>query len=140
MGEKHKDIWLKQGMKIHSVGKLSLEDYAKVMLESRLGVSLMISPHPSYPPLEMSTFGVITLTNCFENKDMSYFNDNIISMKEYSAENIAYKLKELIKSNKIGYISYDKMYVRESDNYSDVADYILKSINYTDGQKTDHLV
>lgn len=56
------------------------------MLTSYAGISLMISPHPSYPPLEMSTFGVRTITNCYENKDLSGFNNNIISLRACNPE------------------------------------------------------
>ena len=32
-----------------SVGKLSIENYASLLKETYAGVSLMVSPHPSYP-------------------------------------------------------------------------------------------
>ena len=55
----------------------------------------MVSPHPSYPPLEMSTFGVKTITNSFENKDLTYFNPNIISLDNCTPNAIAKKLSEI---------------------------------------------
>lgn len=82
MGEQHPDIGIADGVTLKSVGKLSLSEYAKIMEESYLGISLMLSPHPSYPPLEMSSFGVKTITNTFATKDLSDFNDNIISIKD----------------------------------------------------------
>ena len=30
----------------------------------------MLSPHPSYPPLEMAEAGVTTITNCYGGKDL----------------------------------------------------------------------
>lgn len=95
LGESFEDVKLTNQVTIHCQGKASLEEYARIMSESFAGVSLMISPHPSYPPLEMSTFGVKVITNKFENKDLSYFNENIISLDTCSPEMIAGKLIEL---------------------------------------------
>jgi len=94
-GEPHPDVDLGNGIVLHSVGKLPLERYAELMLRASIGISIMISPHPSYPPLEMSTFGMKVITNCFENKDLSDFNKNIISLRNYSPENISNALLEL---------------------------------------------
>lgn len=80
-------------------GKLSLEEYADIMLNSYAAISLMISPHPSYPPLEFSTFGVRTITNEFANKNLSAFNDNIISIRNCSPENIIYNLITLCREH-----------------------------------------
>ena len=85
LGEDFGDIKLKNNT-IHSKGKVSLDEYARIMGETYAGISLMISPHPSYPPLEMSTFGVRTITNCYENKDLGSFNDNIVSIQTCSPE------------------------------------------------------
>jgi len=92
MGEKHQDVQLGNGCTLRSQGKLPLEEYARLMMESYAGISLMVSPHPSYPPLEMSTFGVKTITNRFANKDLSSFNDNIISLQHCTTQSIASEL------------------------------------------------
>lgn len=92
MGENHPSIELGKGKILTSLGKLSLEGYAQEMLEASVGLSLMVSPHPSYPPLEMSTFGVITITNTYKNKELSNFNDNIRSIDNCNFENIANEL------------------------------------------------
>ena len=80
---------------IVSKGKLSLDEYADYMLSSYAGISLMASPHPSYPPLEMSTFGIRTITNKFASKDLGTFNENIISIDSCSPEEIARILARL---------------------------------------------
>lgn len=67
-GLAHKPIRIAAGVELRSVGKLSLEDYAELLLTTSVGLSLMSSPHPSYPPLEMAHFGVRTVTNTFANK------------------------------------------------------------------------
>ena len=91
LGAKFDDIVLENNM-IECKGKVSLEEYADIMLKAYAAISLMISPHPSYPPLEFSTFGVRTITNCFANKDLKNFNDNIIMLDVCSSDSI---IKEL---------------------------------------------
>lgn len=61
-------------------GKVSLSDYASYLSRASVGVSLMLSPHPSYPPLEMAEAGLLTVTNRFEGKDLSSRFDNIVSL------------------------------------------------------------
>jgi len=94
-GEKHQDIKLAPGASLRSIGKLSLEGYASLMLETYMGISLMVSPHPSYPPLEMSAFGIKTITNSFANKELSGFNENIISLKTTNTYSISAELSRL---------------------------------------------
>lgn len=94
LGDKFINIKLENNI-IVFMGKLSLEEYAKVMMTSYAGIALMVSPHPSYPPLEMSAFGVKTITNNFANKDLSTFNDNVYSLKNYTPEEICKKLTEI---------------------------------------------
>lgn len=89
VGLPHRPIRLGDGRKMRSVGKLSLEAYATLLRETAVGLSLMSSPHPSYPPLEMAHFGVVTVTNRYANKDLSLTHDNIISITDIRAETIA---------------------------------------------------
>jgi glycosyltransferase involved in cell wall biosynthesis len=96
-GELHKAVALGNGKELVSVGKLSIEEYAKLLEESYAGISLMCSPHPSYPPLEMSVFSVKTITNTYGNKDLSSFNDNMVSLSNTSPLNIANHLLEICK-------------------------------------------
>ena len=94
-GEQHDPVDLGNGKTLQSVGKLTLDEYAKVLQDSYAGISLMASPHPSYPPLEMSVFDVKVMTNTFANKDLKDFNDNIVSMDNISPINMADRLKEI---------------------------------------------
>lgn len=79
-GVPHEPVDLGGGRKLTSVGKLSLEAYAEMLLGSSVGVSLMASPHPSYPPLEMAHFGLRTVTNGYFCKDLESFHPNILSV------------------------------------------------------------
>lgn len=63
-------------------GKLSMEEYGLILSRAGVGVSLMISPHPSYPPLEMALAGVITVTNRFEGKDLFKRSDLIVNVDD----------------------------------------------------------
>ncbi|MBM3563427.1 MAG: hypothetical protein FJX48_09855 [Alphaproteobacteria bacterium] len=60
-------------------GKARLDDYADYLNRALVGVSLMVSPHPSYPPLEMAEAGLATITNAFAGKDLRRRFDNIVS-------------------------------------------------------------
>lgn len=88
-GEKHESIALGRGKNLVSVGKLSIDDYARLLEESYAGISLMVSPHPSYPPLEMAAFGVQVITNAYSGKDLSSFSPNIHSLRSATPQNIA---------------------------------------------------
>lgn len=94
-GEQHGRVELGKGKYLQSVGKLTLQEYAQVLEESYAGISLMASPHPSYPPLEMSVFGVKVITNTFANKDLSRFNENIVSLENISPNHIARELQQI---------------------------------------------
>jgi hypothetical protein len=87
-GLAHKPVPISEGRAITSLGKLSLDAYAEMLRSSAVGVSLMSSPHPSYPPLEMAHFGLLTITNSYANKDLSAFHDNIISVPDIDAATI----------------------------------------------------
>lgn len=97
-GEKHLPLNVGVGCVLRSVGKLSIEEYAHMMGTCYAGISLMVSPHPSYPPLEMSTFGIKTITNSYENKDLAAFNENIVSLSDMTPMNIAENLLKITNS------------------------------------------
>lgn len=83
-------------------GKLSLDDYAGLLSRAAVGVSLMVSPHPSYPPLEMATAGCITITNQYDSKDLSVRADNIISLSPLDPTRIADALDLAVSRARIG--------------------------------------
>lgn len=84
-GTPHAPVQLAKGHTIRSLGKLTLDDYATLMLTSSVGISLMASPHPSYPPLEMAHFGLRTVTNGYFAKDLGAWHPNIVSTGAISA-------------------------------------------------------
>lgn len=80
-GEAFEPIDLGHGVTLHNLGKLSLDDYAQWLSRCAVGVSLMISPHPSYPPLEMASFGAQVITNRFALKNLSRLSSHITSLE-----------------------------------------------------------
>ena len=88
-GATFSDVTLAEGVVLRAVGKLSLEDYADLLRRTSVGLSLMCSPHPSYPPLEMATFGAWTVTNRFESKDLSAYSPYILSVDGGSIISVA---------------------------------------------------
>ena len=116
---------------IISNGKVTLEKYAEYMKTTYAGISLMVSPHPSYPPLEMSTFGIKTITNSFYNKNISDFNKNIVNVDECTPEIVCQKLIEICESyynDPKGKPFIDNEYVKGSSLY----DIIKKTASYID--------
>jgi hypothetical protein len=83
-GEEFDQALLSELMNATVVGKLPLDDYANMLSRAAVGISLMESPHPSYPPLEMASSGCITIANGYDNKDMTLRSENIISLDELS--------------------------------------------------------
>ncbi len=121
-GENHGDIDIGNGMLIKSVGKLSLEEYATMLKETFAGISLMVSPHPSYPPLEMSIFGIKTITNTYQNKNLQYFNENIINLEANTPECLAVTLERLCNhfENEVKLLS-DSPFVKQENQFYTIA-------------------
>ena len=88
-GRAHPSVDLGDDVRLRSLGKLDLAAYGSLLRESAIGVSLMVSPHPSYPPLEMSNLGMRVITNRFGPKDLSTWHENIHSLERLSAESLA---------------------------------------------------
>lgn len=91
------------------LGKLGLGEYGNLLSRSAIGISLMISPHPSYPPLEMAYAGCITVSNCYENKNLSSRSKNILSIKDISPASLAHELNNAVlifneKNNKLSFL------------------------------------
>lgn len=91
------DVGLADGVANFDVsGKLSLEEYGSVLSRAAVGVSLMASPHPSYPPLEMAAAGIATVTNRFENKDLTLRNSAFINIDHLTPEAVAQGLARAV--------------------------------------------
>ena len=94
-GMQHSSFVLSTGQRVRSLGKLTLKDYASVMQECAVGVSLMASPHPSYPPLEMAHFGLLTITNRYAHKNLELSHSNIRSLNNSQPQTLATTLRRV---------------------------------------------
>jgi glycosyltransferase involved in cell wall biosynthesis len=68
MGEPFPAVSLGRGAKLVPAPWLDLAGYAQQMRDSDILLSLMLSPHPSYPPLEMAACGGLVVTTAFATK------------------------------------------------------------------------
>lgn len=98
VGMQHKPVPLTRGRVLTSEGKLSLTDYAQRLRSARVGLSLMASPHPSYPPLEMAHFGIRTITNRYAHKDLSQHHNLITSLDDVTPPSIADTLMSVCRT------------------------------------------
>ncbi len=64
----NKKIILHDNVSMKLLPKLSLNEYKEVLPGFDIGLSLMLSPHPSIVPLEMAAAGMLVITNTFANK------------------------------------------------------------------------
>ncbi|GAC1553175.1 MAG: hypothetical protein NVS2B5_11400 [Beijerinckiaceae bacterium] len=89
LGESFDTKWTSPVQNIEIGGKATLEAYADHLNRAAVGISLMISPHPSYPPLEMAEAGVLTITNRHDGKDLSRRFPQMICVDWVDAELLA---------------------------------------------------
>jgi len=113
-GASHDDILLSPDVLIRSLGKLSMERYIEELEKSHIGISLMVSPHLSYPPLEMATFGLYTITNKFFNKDLSACHPLIHSLDYPLPDELANELGKAL--DYVQRTSRDEMIARVPSN------------------------
>jgi hypothetical protein len=77
-------------------GKVSLPRYADHLSRASVGVALMISPHPSYPPLEMAEAGLQVVANAFGVKDPRARFPDLIGLERLSVEAIAAAIERAV--------------------------------------------
>lgn len=94
VGDQHDPFTLSGGATLEVVGKLTLAEYADQLHRSAVGLSLMASPHPSYPPLEMAHFGALTVCNNFQCKDMAAWHENMMPTLLMDPHHLAQRLIE----------------------------------------------
>lgn len=80
-------------------GRLSLSEYADYLSRARLGLSLMVSPHPSYPPLEMAGSGLLVLTNTYANKDLSALHQNLRSFDAFDLDRVGEQFRAMAEES-----------------------------------------
>jgi hypothetical protein len=54
------------GVSVTNLGRTDHHGYFRLMADTQIALSLMMSPHPSHPPLDWSVSGGWAVTNAFE--------------------------------------------------------------------------
>ena len=68
IGENLPSVDLGRGLSIRPRGWMDYDEYAACVRGSDIMLALMLSPHTSYPPLEMAGSGGVAVTTCLANK------------------------------------------------------------------------
>ena len=92
----NRQIQLGNGHQLTLLPKVSLKEYLELIPTFDLGMSLMLSPHPSLVPLEMAAAGIPAITNTYENKtefELKKISSNLIGV-EPSIDGITLGLEE----------------------------------------------
>lgn len=89
IGMKHQAVAFPNGITMQSLGKLAWEDYPEYLAGVDIGLSLMLSPHPSHPPIEMAAAGARVVTNTFATKDLGRLSPAIQSVPAAAPELVA---------------------------------------------------
>ncbi len=99
MGEPFTSVSLGRDATLECAPWLGFDDYAKQMRQADVLLSLMMSPHPSYPPLEMAACGGMVVTNQYANKTaerMAAISTNIIAA-EPTVASVAAAIAEAVE-------------------------------------------
>jgi glycosyltransferase involved in cell wall biosynthesis len=62
------DVPLGNGLVAENLEWLNFTRYAEKLRAATVGLSLMLSPHTSYMPLEFAACGIPVVTSCYANK------------------------------------------------------------------------
>lgn len=74
-------VTFSNGRKPKILGQMTWADYSNFLKKVDLGLCLMYTPHPSYPPLDIASSGGVVLTNSYKNKKNLYYSKNIVCKK-----------------------------------------------------------
>ncbi len=109
LGEEYSRDWALPVQNFSVVGKASLQQYAEYLSTASVGISLMISPHPSYPPLEMAEAGLLTIANNFSHKKLEDRYGNILPVELMEPAAIAEKIETAIfqaEKELVGHVTF----------------------------------
>lgn len=98
VGAGKNEIQLASDVIIESLPYMDIETYKKKVSEMDLGLSLMLSPHPSMVPIDLALSGVVVVTNTYANKSedtLKNISRNIFA-GEPTLEGILSKLNEAV--------------------------------------------
>jgi hypothetical protein len=79
VGQDLQDIVLPRGVRPRLAQNLPWAEYAELVRRMDVGLSLMDTPHPSYPPLDLAAAGAVVVTNRHGSKvSLAHYSENII--------------------------------------------------------------
>ena len=87
-GRDMEQIELPRGVRPDIVQNLSWPDYVKLVRRMDVGLCLMDTPHPSYPPLDLAASGAVVVTNHHGSKTSLASYSNLIICAESSIEGL----------------------------------------------------
>ncbi len=90
-------VTLPHGVEPERAENLPWPDYAALIRRVDVGLTLMNSPHPSYPPLDLAACGAVAVTNRFGPKQsLERYSANIICA-ELSTEALADAISQAVR-------------------------------------------
>ncbi|MEW5057693.1 MAG: hypothetical protein RPR97_10825 [Colwellia sp.] len=91
-------LMLADDVELQLLQKMPYSEYISSLNQYDIGISLMYAPHPSVPPLEMASAGMLTITTEFENRtasEMAGISNNILSA-EHTMESIVSSIRQAV--------------------------------------------
>jgi hypothetical protein len=83
VGKDLTEFLLPGGVKPILSENLAWLDYAALIRRTDLGLSLMYTPHPSYPPLDLAACGAVAITNRYGRKtSLAQYSNNILCVED----------------------------------------------------------
>ena len=79
VGRDLEPVALPLGVRPAILQNLSWGDYAALVRETDIGLSMIDTPHPSYPPLDLAASGAVVVTNsCGLKTSLGRYSENIL--------------------------------------------------------------
>lgn len=98
VGAKEKIIRLSNRVKMQALPYMSVEEYKNWITTADIGLSLMLSPHPSMVPIDLALSGTVVVTNTYKNKTEQVLQNicgNILAGKP-EIDSLLQKIKEAV--------------------------------------------
>jgi hypothetical protein len=106
---------------VNSVPRMTLQEYEDFILSTDVCLTLMASPHPSLLPFDFSGIGSLVVTNSFQTKNQSYFDNvsDLIICKEPDPIELVQGLKEAVARSSNLEWRYDHSHIRYPRQWDD---------------------
>lgn len=85
------------GVRVEFVEALPWPEYAALIRSIDVGLSLMYTPHPSYPPLDLAASGAVVVTNRYGSKiSLDHYSKNILCV-DPNVDSLVAAISEAVK-------------------------------------------